>query len=214
MHPAVAAISEQHVVVIVRTKQRDAAVAAALGMFAAGYRAVEISLTTPDAVDAIAEVSGGVPPGAFLGAGTVLNPARAADVLAAGASFVVAPNLRLDVVKFSRDSGVPVIPGAATPTEMVAARDAGADFVKVFPSSLWSPALIADVLTALPDLRLVPTGGVTLDTAGDWLAAGAAAVGLGGALTAGHAARPEHAQEFLASLGRSDEPLSVHAGAD
>lgn len=200
MHPAVAAILEQRVVVIIRTKERETAVQAAREMFTAGYRAVEISLTTPGAVDAIAEAACAAPAGTFLGAGTVLDPVRAADVIAAGAAFVVAPNLRPDVVAFARRKGVPVIPGAATPTEMVAARDAGADLVKVFPSSLWSPPLIADVLTALPDLRLVPTGGVTLDTARDWLLAGAVAVGLGGALTAAHAGAPEEAEQFLATL--------------
>lgn len=215
MHPVVAAITAQRVVVIIRTGEGAAAVEAAKAMFGAGYRAVEISLTTPNAVDAIAEVADAVPCGAFLGAGTVLDPARAADVLAAGASFVVAPNLRPDVIDFCRRKGVPVIPGAATPTEMVAARDAGADFVKVFPSSLWSPSLIKDVLTALPDLRLVPTGGVTLATASEWLAAGAAAVGLGGALAARHAVHPEEARTFLASLGAQRSELTgVSSSAD
>lgn len=200
MHPVVEAIDEQRVVVIIRSKQSRDAVEAAKAMFEAGYRAVEISMTTPNGLEAIAEVADAVPDGGFLGAGTVLHPTMAADATAAGASFVVAPNFRPDVVDFSRRRGVAVIPGAATPTEMVAARDAGADLVKVFPSSLWSPALLTDVLTALPDLQLVPTGGVTLQDAADWLRAGAFAVGLGGALTAGHARRPEAARDFLAGL--------------
>jgi 2-dehydro-3-deoxyphosphogluconate aldolase/(4S)-4-hydroxy-2-oxoglutarate aldolase len=178
-----AAIAQQRVVAIVRERTGAAALERAVALVEAGARVVEISLTTPDAlpaVEALARRAGS----AVIGAGTVLDTAAAEAAIAAGARFLVAPTLSIPVIELAAAADIAVIPGAATPTEMLAAHRAGADFVKIFPASIWSPRAVKDLLAALPMLRLVPTGGVALDTAPDWSRAGAAAVGMGSALTA------------------------------
>jgi 2-dehydro-3-deoxyphosphogluconate aldolase/(4S)-4-hydroxy-2-oxoglutarate aldolase len=200
LHPVISVIREQRVVVIIRAERAVDAVEAGRAMFLAGYRAVEVSLTTPDGLSAIEELSAEVPTGAYLGAGTVMSPDMASAATGVGASFIVAPVTMPAVIERARHDGAAVIPGAATPTEMVRARDEGAELIKVFPSSLWSPALVTDVLTALPDLQLVPTGSVTVQTAPDWIRAGCVAVGMGGALTTGHPDNAAHAREFLGRL--------------
>lgn len=204
VHPAVSAACAQRVVAIIRSDSRARAVETGAALFAAGVRAVEVSLTTPGALDAVAELTAHRPEGAFLGAGTVLTAADAAAAGAAGASFLVAPNFDPAVIARGHCDGLAVIPAASTPTEMLMARTAGADLIKLFPASLWTPAALADVLAALPDLLLVPTGGVTTQDAPEWIRAGSAAVGLGSALSAGTAEDiARRAGEVLASLCRA-----------
>ena len=176
-------LREQGVVAIVRGDDREAAVATARDLLTAGLRAVEISLTTPGALDAIAEVVAGAPAGTLVGVGTALTAEDVRAARAAGARFVVSPIAAPEVVATARRLDLPVLPGVATPTEAVAAAEAGATAVKVFPASLWSPAVLREVRTALPWLDTVPTGGVDLASLPAWIEAGAAGVGLGGALT-------------------------------
>jgi len=205
------AILETRVVAVIRMKDaaRLAGVAAALGR--GGVRALEITMTVPGAVGIIRGMAGSKAPGTLVGAGTVLDARTAKDVIAAGADFVVSPITDMETVKVCRDAGVLVAPGAFTPTEIVAAWRAGADIVKVFPATSLGPQFCRDLRGPLPEVRLMPTGGVTVENARDFIAAGAAAVGLGTALVDAKAveagdweALEARARRLLASLpGRS-----------
>jgi 2-dehydro-3-deoxyphosphogluconate aldolase/(4S)-4-hydroxy-2-oxoglutarate aldolase len=176
----IAAILRQRVLGIVRATDADAAREAGEALLAAGLEAVEVSLTTPDALGAIAALADA---GRMVGAGAVLDADAARAALSAGAGFLVSPVLAEDVVETGRRAGAAVVAAAATPTEALRALERGADLVKLFPARTWSPAAVADLLQALPQLPLVPTGGIAPETARDWIAAGAVAVGIGSALT-------------------------------
>jgi 2-dehydro-3-deoxyphosphogluconate aldolase/(4S)-4-hydroxy-2-oxoglutarate aldolase len=179
------AIRAQRVIAIVRAATAEDAHAAATALLHAGLRAVEVSLVTPGALEVISDLAGTGHPGAHIGVGTVLRPRQVADAARAGAEFVVSPTFDAEVVSATTARDLLSVPGVATPTEAVRATFLGADLVKLFPASTWSPAVMGDVLAALPDLAFVPTGGVSLDDAPAWIGAGAVAVGLGGALTRG-----------------------------
>jgi len=147
-----------------------------------GVRALEVTMTVPGAVDLIRQLASALPVGFLLGAGTVTDAATARAVIDAGAAFVVGPVFRPDVIEACHERDVPAVPGCFSPTEILAAHECGADIVKVFPATALGPQFIRDVRAPLPQVKLMPTGGVTLDNAGDWIRAGAAAVGLGSAL--------------------------------
>ena len=147
-----------------------------------GVRALEVTMTVPGAVELIRQLAPALPTGFLLGAGTVIDAATARAVIDAGASFVVGPVFRPDVIAACHERDVPAMPGCFSPTEILAAHDAGADIVKLFPATALGPQFIRDVRAPLPQVKLMPTGGVTLDNAGDWIRAGAVAVGLGSAL--------------------------------
>jgi 2-dehydro-3-deoxyphosphogluconate aldolase/(4S)-4-hydroxy-2-oxoglutarate aldolase len=188
------AIAEQGVIGIVRSGSAHDAAHAARTLLDAGLAAVEVSLTSPGALDVIAGLTAG-----GVGAGTVRTLADARDAHAAGAAFLVSPSLDLEVVRFAVSHDLAVVPGCLTPTEMTTAQRAGAHAVKIFPAHLWSPAALAGMLEAMPDLRCVPTGGVSPASAPEWIAAGALAVGVGGSLT--RAADPGGAvTELLAAV--------------
>jgi len=157
--------------------------AAAAALAAGGVGAVEITLTTPGALAAIEELASdrGVT-NCVIGAGTVLDEKAARDVIARGARFVVSPTLERAVIRCCRDQNVPCMPGALTPTELLEAWRAGAEIVKLFPASAVGPRYLREVLAPLPFLRVVPSGGVSLENAGEWIRAGAVAVSVGGAL--------------------------------
>jgi 2-dehydro-3-deoxyphosphogluconate aldolase/(4S)-4-hydroxy-2-oxoglutarate aldolase len=147
-----------------------------------GVRAIEVTMTVPDAVGLIGKLSASLPSTILLGAGTVTDAATALAVIDAGARFVVGPVFRRDVIEACHERDVAVAPGCFSPTEILDAHDHGADIVKVFPATALGPGFIKDVRAPLPQVRLMPTGGVTLDNAGDWIRAGAIAVGVGSAL--------------------------------
>ena len=147
-----------------------------------GVAVMEFPLTNPEAVDAIARLRTKLQRDALIGAGSVLTPEQANAVIDAGAQFVVSPNTSLAVIDTCLNRGVPPIPGAMTPTEIMTAVQLGAPAVKVFPARGLGPAYIKDVLAPMPDLRLVPTGGINADNAQAFLRAGAFALGVGGAL--------------------------------
>jgi 2-dehydro-3-deoxyphosphogluconate aldolase/(4S)-4-hydroxy-2-oxoglutarate aldolase len=147
-----------------------------------GVTALEVTMTVPRAVALIEELSGVLPENCLIGAGTVLNAATAVDVMRAGARFVVGPVLRHDVIAACRERDVPVMPGCFSPTEILEAWDAGADIVKVFPATSLGPSFFKDIRGPLPHVKLMPTGGVTRENAGDWIRAGAVAIGVGTAL--------------------------------
>ena len=171
------------VIAVVRLPEAVDLQTLAQALSAGGVNAVEITLTTPGAVASLGELTakGGVP-GCLVGAGTVLDEKAARDVIAAGARFVVSPTLEPGVIRCCRDRHVPCIPGALSPTELLAAWRAGASFVKLFPASAVGPRYVREVLAPLPSLRIIPSGGVSLETAGDWIRAGAAAISVGTAL--------------------------------
>ena len=153
----------------------DALVAAEIG-------AVELTMTTPGALEALASVAATYGDRVLLGVGSVLDAETARLAILAGAHFVVAPTCCVEVVEMCHRYGIVAMPGAYTPTEVVAAWQAGADFIKLFPAGTLGPDYIAMLREPLPQLRIVPTGGVNADNAGAFLAAGAVAVGVGGSL--------------------------------
>jgi 2-dehydro-3-deoxyphosphogluconate aldolase / (4S)-4-hydroxy-2-oxoglutarate aldolase len=170
------------VVAIARASSTRRVVAAVEALVQAGVTCVELTMTTPGAVDAIAALVSSLGDTACLGAGTVLTVQQARECIGAGAKFIVAPSAVADVVEFASAQGIPVLPGALTPSEIVAAWLAGAAGVKVFPASAVGPQYLRDVRAPLPDIPLIPTGGVAIDDVPKYFAAGAVAVGLGGPL--------------------------------
>ena len=177
-----AAIERLGVVAIIRMKDpaKLRAVFDALGE--GGVRAIEVTMTVPGAVQIIAELAKSLPPNVVLGAGTVIDPKTAHAVIDAGARFIVSPVFRREVVQVCLDRGVMSAPGCFSPTEILDAHEMGADVVKVFPATALGPQYLKDIRAPMPQLKLMPTGGVTLDNAGDWIRAGAVAVGVGSAL--------------------------------
>jgi 2-dehydro-3-deoxyphosphogluconate aldolase / (4S)-4-hydroxy-2-oxoglutarate aldolase len=161
-----------------------------------GVDVVEVPLGVAGALDAISSLSASFP-SALVGAGTVMTAADACAALDAGARFLLSPVLRVEVVAAAHARDAAVVPGAFTPTEIDACTRAGADLVKLFPADRLTPADLRVLLAALPDARLLPTGGITAANAAEWLAAGAVAVGVGGALTR----EPERVSELLAAAG-------------
>ena len=170
------------VIAVVRLPRAADFRALAGALVAGGVSVVEITLTTPGALAGVRDLTAQDVPGAVVGAGTVLDERSARDVIAAGARFVVSPTLDDAVMRCCREANVPCIPGALTPRELLEASRAGASHIKLFPASLVGPRYIREVLAPLPFLRLVPSGGVSLDNAGDWIRAGAIAVSVGSAL--------------------------------
>jgi 2-dehydro-3-deoxyphosphogluconate aldolase / (4S)-4-hydroxy-2-oxoglutarate aldolase len=177
-----ARIEEFGVVAVVRMKDPGKVHAIVDALAAGGVRALEVTMTVPRAVELIRELSAALPGGFLLGAGTVLDARTARAVIDAGAVFVVSPVCRAEVIATCHEHDVPAIPGCFSPTEILAAHEAGAELIKVFPATALGPQFIKDVRAPLPQVKLMPTGGVTVDNAGDWIRAGAAAVGLGSAL--------------------------------
>lgn len=169
-------------VAVVRLPDAARAAAVADALAAGGVTAIEMTFTTAGALEAIAAMRRATGDALLVGAGTVLDPETARRAIEAGASYVVSPVFRVGVVAEAHRHGVPAMPGAYTPTEILTAHEAGADVVKVFPADSLGPSYIRGVRAAMPFLRLMPTGGVTPENVGEWLAAGAAAVGLGSAL--------------------------------
>jgi 2-dehydro-3-deoxyphosphogluconate aldolase/(4S)-4-hydroxy-2-oxoglutarate aldolase len=168
------------VIAILRLPRSDDLVPAAEAIQAGGVTAIEFTLTTPGALRELAPARARLGDGILLGVGTVLTPEAAREALDAGAEFVVAPNVDPAVVRACRDAGVPVVPGAFTPTEIVRAWDLGASLVKVFPVGSVGPRYLRDLRGPLPHIPLVPTGGVSLETVAEFVRSGAAAVGVGG----------------------------------
>lgn len=148
----------------------------------AGITCLEITLTSPGAVEAIRAARAELPDSVDVGAGTVVDAEQARAALDAGAGFVVSPHFEPDVLEVAHAAGVPSYPGAFTPTEILTAWRAGATVVKLFPGSAVGPSYITNMAGPFPDIDIMPTGGVSLANIGDWIRAGTCGVGLGGPL--------------------------------
>jgi 2-dehydro-3-deoxyphosphogluconate aldolase/(4S)-4-hydroxy-2-oxoglutarate aldolase len=170
------------IVAVIRLKDPGKLRAVVDAIAQGGVRALEVTMTVPGAVGLIGELARALPDGFLLGAGTVTDAATARAVIDAGASFVVSPVFRPEVVAACHERDVAAMPGCFSPTEILAACESGADIVKLFPATMLGPQFIKDVRGPLPQVKLMPTGGVTIENAGDWIRAGAVAVGLGAAL--------------------------------
>jgi 2-dehydro-3-deoxyphosphogluconate aldolase/(4S)-4-hydroxy-2-oxoglutarate aldolase len=182
---------------VIRAASKEEARGAIEAVRAGGIDVIEVTMTVPGALDLIRELSEEYGSDVLIGAGTVLDPETAADCVDAGARFIISPALDLETVQFCREHNVVVMPGALTPTEVVTAWNAGADFVKVFPAGAMGGASYLKSLKApLPHIKLIPTGGVNLSTAGDFIRAGASAIGVGADLVDLKAVREGRAHEI------------------
>lgn len=184
MHRAdiVARIARERIVAVLRLDDAGKLRAVVDALVAGGVRVLEVTMTVPNALGLISQLADAAGRDVLVGAGTVVDTGTAARAIDAGAQFVVSPVFRPAVMAECHRLGVPAFPGCFTPTEILSAWDAGADIVKVFPATALGDTFFRDVLAPLPQLKLMPTGGVSIDNAADWLRAGAVAVGIGSAL--------------------------------
>jgi 2-dehydro-3-deoxyphosphogluconate aldolase / (4S)-4-hydroxy-2-oxoglutarate aldolase len=178
----VSSIESSGVVVVIRLQDPAKLQRVVDALIDGGVRALEVTMTVPGAVELIRQLAPQLASGFLLGAGTVIDADTAERVVDAGARFIVSPVLRPEVIAAGHRHHVPVMPGCFSPTEILTAWEAGADIVKVFPAAALGPSYFKDLRGPLPHIKLMPTGGVTIDNAGDWIRAGAAAVGVGSAL--------------------------------
>ena len=175
------------IVAVVRLERYDQAVPVAEALLEGGISAIEFTLTGSGALEAIAGARTALGAAAHIGVGTVLAPDAAEAAISSGAQFVVTPAVRPAVIATCRAHGVPILCGALTPTEVLAAHEAGADAIKIFPARAVGPHYLRDLLAPLPGLLLVPTGGIDAGNARAFLDAGAVAVGIGGSLVSAEA---------------------------
>ena len=179
---ALRTVLETRLFAVVRMKSAEAVPDVVDALRRGGVRAIEITLTTPGGLGIIRDLAAGRAAGELVGAGTVLDAASAERAAAAGADFIVSPVLDLELIRFCRARDLFVAAGGLTPTEILAAWRAGADVVKVFPASSAGPAYFKDLKGPFPEIRLMPTGGVTLENAADFVRGGACCVALGSGL--------------------------------
>jgi 2-dehydro-3-deoxyphosphogluconate aldolase/(4S)-4-hydroxy-2-oxoglutarate aldolase len=203
-------ILEVKIVPVVRASSPEQALGAADAVRAGGIPIVEVTMTVPGAIEVIAGLSRLMGSDVLIGAGTVLDAATAQKCLDAGAQFLVSPGFDAETVALARRLNVLIMPGSLTPTEVITAWKAGADFVKIFPcGNVGGPAYIKSLKAALPQIPMIPTGGVNLETAAAFLRAGASALGIGGeliskaALDSGNfAAITESARQYTAIVNQ------------
>ena len=199
------------VVPVVRTSSAESAIRAIEAVYRGGIRAAEITMTVPGAIKALEKLADAFGDKLVLGAGTVLDPETARICMLAGAEFFVTPALNLKTIEMAKRYSKVIMPGALSPTEVVTAWEAGADFVKVFPCGALGGAKYIKALKApLPHIEMVPTGGVSLETTADFLRAGAAAVAVGAELIDAktisegrYEVFEERARQFLAEVAKA-----------
>ena len=194
------------IIAIMRADSEDGLVEAADAMIAGGVTTMEVTMTTPKALQVISEIVARFGNRVLVGVGSVIEPAMVDAAVAAGAEFIVTPVTKPDVIAAAIRLEKPIASGAFTPTECLMAHESGADFVKLFPAEFHGPAYVKTLLAPLPQLRIVPTGGVTPQTVSAFLAAGSVAVGVGSALVSKDILRDrdwprltEKAQEFISA---------------
>ena len=178
----VAEVERLGIVAIIRMPDPAALRAVVDALAEGGVRALEVTMTVPRAIELIAEIAPTLPADFLFGAGTLLDADTVHRAVDAGAQFIVSPVFKPEVVKAAHDDGVPVMPGCFTPTEILGAWEMGADIIKVFPATSVGPGYLKDIRGPLPQVKLMPTGGVSIDNVGDWFRAGAVGVGVGSAL--------------------------------
>lgn len=205
-------ITATGVVLVARLASTSALDGIARAAAESGVGALEVTLDTPGALQWLDDARTSWGERLALGAGTVMDAAAARDAAAAGAGFLVSPVLDESVVEAARDGGIPVIPGALTPSEIVRAHAAGAGLVKVYPASLGGPGYLASLRAPLAGIPLLATGGVTVANAVDFIAAGAAAVGLGGSLLDPGGRREPALDALEQSLRRALESVAAARG--
>lgn len=206
-HEDLSRVLNSGIVAVIRSTSSEQLVDVARALYEGGVDVLEVTFTVPRALEIIAAVRKALGDKVLLGAGTVLDPETARAAFLAGAEFLVAPTVNLDVIRLGNRYDKLVMPGAFTPTEILTAWEAGAQVIKVFPADIGGPAYLKTLHGPLPQVRLLPTGGVNLNTIADFLKAGACAVGLGGALVepkavqAGDMARIKSlAQQYVAAV--------------
>ena len=205
-------IEQLGVVAVIRLRDPGKLRAVVDAIAAGGVRALEVTMTVPGAVELIRGLAPTLPEGFLLGAGTVIDAETARAVIDAGAQFVISPVFRREVIEACHERGVPVAPGCFTPTEILDAYEAGADIVKVFPATALGPQYIKDVRAPLPQLKLMPTGGVSPDNAGDWIRAGAVAVAAGSSLLDAAAVESGRFEVITANARRIVENVAAARG--
>ncbi len=203
-------LAETGVVAVIRVDDPSDLLEVARALGKGGVRFVEITMTVPGALQIVTEASRQLGDEVFIGAGTVLDATTARLAILAGASFIVGPCFDRDVVDMCRLFDIAVMPGCLTPTEVVTAWKAGADVVKIFPGRIGTPGYLKDLAGPLPQVRMMPTGNIDLDTAPEYIKAGAVAVGVGKALVDPAAMK---ARQFSAITEKARAFLKVVAGA-
>ena len=204
-------ITEVGIVPVVRTSSAEGAIQAVEAIYAGGVRAAEITMTVPGAIHALEKVADRFGGKIVLGAGTVLDPETARACMLAGAEFFVTPSLRLSTIEMAKRYSKVICPGALTPTEVLTAWEAGADVVKIFPcGNVGGPKYIKALKGPFPQIEMIPTGGVNLETAGDFLKAGACAVAVGGELVDAKSVKEgrfdiieNRARQYLAAIAKA-----------
>jgi 2-dehydro-3-deoxyphosphogluconate aldolase/(4S)-4-hydroxy-2-oxoglutarate aldolase len=169
-------------VAVIRLSDAGKLIEVAEAIYEGGVSGIEITMTVPDAIKVIGQASKELGSYMNIGVGSVLNSETAQKAIDAGAKYVVSPIFKKEIIDTAHKNGVPAMPGAFTPTEIQSAYEAGADIIKVFPADVVGMAFFKGILAPMPYLKLMPTGGVSLTNAGEWLEAGACAVGVGSAL--------------------------------
>jgi len=172
-------ITSTGVVAVIRMKDTERLKKVIEAVHAGGVTSIEITMTVPGAIEVIRSLAASGPAGVLLGSGTVTDASTASAAIDAGARFIVGPIFSPEVVALCRKRDTAVMPGCFSPTEIYTAWKAGADIVKVFPATSLGPKYFKDLHGPFPDIRLMPTGGVTIDNVGEWIQAGAVAVGIG-----------------------------------
>ena len=175
-------ILTRRVVAVIRVKEEDKLQRVIEAIYAGGVTVAEITMTVPNAIKLIERMNERLDKNIIIGVGSVLNAKTAEDAIKAGAKYVVSPIFKKEIIETAQKFDVPAMPGCFTPTEIQTAFEYGANVVKVFPAGIVGMEFFKAILAPLPHLKLMPTGGVSLTNAGDWLKAGACAVGIGSAL--------------------------------
>ena len=204
-----ARLKAEKVIALIRADSSASLLDCARALAAGGLSCIELTMTTPNAIECCAQVARELPQ-ILLGLGTVLDAGTARQGIAAGAKFIVTPAVRPAVIAVCRELDVPILSGALTPTEAYAAHELGADVIKIFPAEFFGPAYIKSLKGPFPQLEFLPTGGVTPETVGDFLKAGAFATAAGSALVSAAALKSgdwaaitKRAKEFVAAAAKA-----------
>src|SRR6266496_3024895 len=212
-------ISEVGIVPVVRTSSAESAIQSVEALYRGGVRAAEITMTVPGAIRALEKCADRLGGKILLGAGTVLDPETARTCMLAGAEFFVTPSLRVSTIEVAKRYSKVICPGALTPTEVLAAWEAGADAVKIFPcGNVGGAKYIKALKGPFPQIEMIPTGGVNLETTGDFLKAGACAVAVGGELVDAKTIKEgrydvieDRARQYLAAVAKARAQMKAAA---